>query len=105
MWQDEQSDSDVRSPTMTITIPADYQRFVEQLVGKGGYDHPGEVICDGLDLLRAQTIYRDQKLAELRAQVDIGVQQMKRGEVVEVDPMKVFEEIDQEFKAKARAKR
>jgi antitoxin ParD1/3/4 len=89
---------------MTITIPADYQRFVEQLVSKGGYDHPGAVVCEGLELLRVQSIYRDQKLAELRAQVDVGVQQMKRGEVMEVDPERVFEEIDQEFKSKPKAK-
>ncbi|HKB06322.1 MAG TPA: type II toxin-antitoxin system ParD family antitoxin [Gemmataceae bacterium] len=82
---------------MTITLPPDYQRFIEQLVGEGGYQSAADVVCDGLELLRAQTVYRQQRLAELRRQVEVGLAQMRCGQVSPADPMKLLDEVEQEF--------
>lgn len=89
---------------MTVTLPPDYQRFVEELVGGGGYRSPADVVCDGLELLRAQTVYRQQRLAELRQQVEVGLEQMRRGQVSPADPMKLLDEVEQEFAAPPEAR-
>ena len=82
---------------MTVQLPANHEQFVAELVGTGGYQSPADVICDGLDLLRAQAVYRQQRLARLREQVDVGLEQMRNGQVSEVDPMELLEEVGREF--------
>jgi len=82
---------------MNVLIPAEYQKFVDQLVGEGEYDSPVDVLCDSLELLRAQSEYRHRRHAHLKKLVDEGVEQMKAGRVSPVDPMKIFEEVDEEY--------
>jgi len=82
---------------MTVQLPPNYEQFVSEMLGTGGYKSPADVICDGLDLLRAQAVYRQHRLAQLRAQVEIGLEQMRRGQVSLADPMKILEEVEQEF--------
>jgi antitoxin ParD1/3/4 len=83
--------------SVTITLPPDYQRFIERLVGEGGYRSATDVVCDGLELLRAQTVYRQQRLAELRQEVEVGLEQMRCGQVSPADPMKLLDEVEQEL--------
>lgn len=82
---------------MNVQLPPNYEQFVTEMLGTGGYRSPADVICDGLDLLRAQAVYRERRLAQLREQVEIGLEQMRRGEVSPADPMKLLEEVEQEF--------
>ena len=82
---------------MTVQLPPNYEQFVARMLDTGGYQSPAEVICDGLDLLRAHAVYRQQRLAQLREQVEVGLEQMRRGQVSPADPMKLLEEVEQEF--------
>lgn len=82
---------------MTVQLPRNYEQFVAEMLGTGGYRSPADVICDGLDLLRAQAVYRQHRLAQLREQVEAGLEQMRSGNVSEVDPMKLLEEVEHEF--------
>jgi putative addiction module CopG family antidote len=82
---------------MTVQLPASYEQFVSEMLGTGSYRSPADVICDGLDLLRAQAAYRQHRLTQLREQVEAGLQQMRAGQVSEVDPMDLLNEIEQEF--------
>lgn len=82
---------------MTVQLPPNYEKFVSEMLGTGGYRSPAEVICDGLDLLRAQAVYRQHRLGQVREQVEIGLEQMRVGSVSEVDPMKLLEGVEQEF--------
>jgi antitoxin ParD1/3/4 len=82
---------------MTVQLPASYEQFVAEMLGTGGYQSPADVICDGLDLLRAQAAYRQRRLEQLREQVNVGLEQMRQGKVSPADPMKVLEEVEQEF--------
>src|SRR3954452_19554429 len=88
---------DARRDGMTVQLPPNYEQFVADMLGTGSYQSPADVICDGLDLLRAQAAYRQHRLAQLREQVEIGLEQMRRGEVSPADPMKLLEEVEQEF--------
>ncbi len=78
---------------MTVQLPASYEQFVAEMLGTGGYQSPADVICDGLDLLRAQAVYRQRRLEQLREQVEVGLEQMRRSQVSSADPMKVLEEV------------
>jgi antitoxin ParD1/3/4 len=82
---------------MTVQLPANYEQFVAEMLGTGSYQSPAEVICDGLDLLRAQVVYRQQRLAQLREQVELGMEQMRKGQVSPADPMELLEEVEREF--------
>jgi antitoxin ParD1/3/4 len=90
-------DPDARRDGMTVQLPPTYEQFVAEMLGTGGYRSPADVICDGLDLLRAQAAYRQHRLTQLREQVEVGLEQMRRGEVSPADPMKLLEEVEQEF--------
>ena len=78
---------------MTVQLPASYEQFVTEMLGTGSYQSPADVICDGIDLLRAQAISRQRRLEQLREQVEVGLEQMRRGQVSPADPMKVLEEV------------
>jgi putative addiction module CopG family antidote len=82
---------------MTVSLPLDYQRFVERLVNAGSYRSADEVVCDSLDLLRAQEVYRQERFAHLKRQVDAGIEQMRLGEVTPADPLALLNEVEQEF--------
>ncbi len=82
---------------MTVQLPPNYERFVAEMLGAGGYQSPADVICDGLDLLRAQAVYRQRRLAHLREQVEIGLEQMRKGQVSPADPMELLDEVEREF--------
>jgi putative addiction module CopG family antidote len=82
---------------MTVQLPVNYEQFVAEMLKAGGYQSPADVICDGLDLLRAQAVYRKQRLAHLREQVEVGMEQMRKGKVSPADPMELLEEVEREF--------
>jgi len=62
---------------MNVDLPADQQAFIESLVAAGRYATPNDAIRDGVRLLISQE--------RLKQQVDVGVQQADRGELVDHD--------------------
>jgi putative addiction module CopG family antidote len=59
---------------MSLTLPPDLQRFVEGQLLSGGYSNEGEL------LTAAVLALRQQKLAELKARIQPGIDQADRGE-------------------------
>ena len=72
---------------MTITIQPDSQQIVEDQMKSGRFASPEEVIQAGLNLLQQ----RQANLARLREQVALGLEQARRGELL--DGEEVFDEI------------
>ena len=64
---------------MSQSLPPELQQFVEQELASGRYQTQEEVICEGLRLLR------ERKLHELRKEIDAGLQQLDRGEGIEIE--------------------
>jgi antitoxin ParD1/3/4 len=62
---------------MNVDLPAEQQAFIERLVASERYPSPGEAIRDGVRLLISQE--------RLKQQVDVGIEQAERGELVEHD--------------------
>jgi antitoxin ParD1/3/4 len=75
---------------MTVTLTPEQKKFVTDRVKNEGYSSPEQVIAEGLRLIQAKEEY-ERRLAELRRELQIGVDQIKRGEVL--DGREVFDEI------------
>jgi antitoxin ParD1/3/4 len=68
---------------MTVTLTAEQERFIAEQVGSGHYKSAGDVIAQGLGMLRAQEEFMRANAAELRDQIAVGVEQIRRGETVD----------------------
>ena len=64
---------------MPITLQPEYERLIAEALRSGGYQHPGEVIQQALELLRR----RDTWLAENRTKIDEGYAAAQRGELID----------------------
>jgi len=65
--------------TMNVSLSAELAAFVEGEVKSGDYGTASEVMRDGLRLLRREKAAREERLAILRREVGIGVEQAHAG--------------------------
>lgn len=65
---------------MEITLPPELLKFVEQKVQAGQYESAAAVIQGALVALKQQEELTDEDLAELREDVEVGLDQLARGE-------------------------
>jgi antitoxin ParD1/3/4 len=80
--------------TRNISLPPELESFVDSRVASGRYQSASEVIRAALRLLETEEQGREAHLAELRQKIQLGVEQIQRGEVY--DGEAVFDELDQE---------
>lgn len=66
---------------MEISVPEELKSFVERGVASGRFRSEDEAICEGLNLLRS----RERQLEALRADLQVGIDQLDRGEKSELD--------------------
>lgn len=76
---------------MSVSLPPDLERFVEQQLAGGEYASENEILAEGLRLLRQQKTRRDQ----LRAEIQIGLDELNRGEGEPLDMDRVREKVAQ----------
>lgn len=72
------------SKTMNVSLTPELERIVQGYVERGLYGNQSEVIRAGLRLLHQQDQDREARLAALKADIDVGLQQVHNGESVEV---------------------
>jgi antitoxin ParD1/3/4 len=75
-----------------IQLPPSLEAFVQDQIDTGRYPSPEEVVHDALGLLKDQADLRALKLAELRKQIAVGIEQADRGEVAPLDMNAVLAE-------------
>jgi putative addiction module CopG family antidote len=68
---------------MTVTLTAEQEKFIAEQVGSGHYRSAADVIAQSLGLLRAQEEFIRSNAAELREKTSSGLEQIRRGEVVD----------------------
>ena len=61
---------------MEISLPADLDQFVADQVEQGLFESPADVICEAVNVLKE----RERQLADLRAKLQEGADQLARGE-------------------------
>ena len=76
---------------MTVDIPAEFQPFVQAAINRGDFRDESEVVGEALRVLQA----REQRLKELRREVQLGIDQLDRGEYSEYDERSLKEFFEQ----------
>jgi antitoxin ParD1/3/4 len=66
---------------MNISLTPELEQFVVRKVESGMYQTASEVIRDGLRLLRERDDLHQQKRAELRRELTVGIDQANQGKV------------------------
>jgi len=87
---------------MTVPLTAEQEKFIEERMNRGGYSSPGKILDEGLELIRAKEEYQGRR-GELRREIQIGVDQINRGEVL--DGKVVFDRLLAKNRQRARAKK
>ena len=64
---------------ITASIAPEFEEFVFNAVSAGKFRSPEEVVSEGLRLLR------EREIDALRKEIDVGLEQIDRGDVFEVD--------------------
>ena len=68
---------------MNVSLTPELEQFVADKVKSGLYNSASEVVREGLRLVHEQDQLREIKLAELRREIQIGIDQLERGEFTE----------------------
>jgi antitoxin ParD1/3/4 len=69
----------------TISLPPDLESFVQAKVQSGVYPTENEVVREALRLLRERDRIREIRLAELRHEIELGLEDSRRGDVAPLD--------------------
>lgn len=88
---------------MNISLTPELEQLVKDKVSSGKYNSVSEVMGEALRLLEKRDAcgglrqgVRDQRLAELKAKIQEGIEASERGEVV--DGEEVFAEIEEDIR-------
>jgi antitoxin ParD1/3/4 len=68
---------------MTVTLTAEQEKFIAEQLKGGYYRSADDGIAQSLGMLRAQEEFIRSNVAELREKIAVGLEQVKRGEVVD----------------------
>lgn len=71
--------------TRNVSLTSALDQFVEDQVQSGTFQNASEVVRAGLRLLKRENDEHEQKLARLRAAVQEGLEELDRGEGIEVE--------------------
>jgi antitoxin ParD1/3/4 len=87
-------------PTMNVSLPAALAEFVEKEVASGNYATASEVVRDGLRMLREERAGYEEKLAILRREIQVGLDEVNAGEYSDSTVMEILAEVQAEDKTK-----
>ena len=85
-----------RSFPVPDSFPPELQQFVEQELASGRYQSVDDVICEGLRLLREQRLY------ELREEIDAGLQPLERHEGINLEDERSLRDFFDDIKQRGR---
>lgn len=70
---------------MNVSLTKELESLINEKVNSGLYHSASEVVREGLRLLRERDQLRELRLAELRREIAIGIEQVDRGDVIRCD--------------------
>ncbi|MHC5938792.1 type II toxin-antitoxin system ParD family antitoxin [Nostoc sp.] len=81
---------------MNISLTPELEQLVKDKVNSGRYHSVSEVMGEALRLLDERDRVREQRLAELKAKIQVGIEELERGEGI--DGEEVFAEIEEDIR-------
>ncbi len=94
-------------PTMNVSLPAAFAEFFEKEVASGNYSTASEVVRDGLRMLREERAVFEEKLAILRREIQIGLDDVEAGRVdsrpIDEIMAEIIAEVEAEEEKEAKA--
>jgi antitoxin ParD1/3/4 len=69
--------------TLNVSLTPRHERFIADRVASGKYQSSSEVVREGLRLLEEQEERRQALRDEVRQMIEVGIQEARRGEVVD----------------------
>jgi antitoxin ParD1/3/4 len=86
-------------PTMNVSLPKSLVDFVEDEVTSGGYGTASEVVRDALRLLRRSKALEAERLAILRREIAVGLNDAREGRLSERSIGEIAEAVGSEAAA------
>jgi antitoxin ParD1/3/4 len=68
--------------SMNVSLTPELERRISEKVESGLYTTASEVVREGLRLLFREEEIREDRLAKLRAEIAVGIEQAERGELI-----------------------
>lgn len=68
---------------MNVSLTPELEKLVQDKVTSGLYNSASEVIREGLRLMKERDLLREARLQELRKEVQRGIEQADRGELID----------------------
>jgi antitoxin ParD1/3/4 len=81
---------------VNVSLTPELEQLVKDKVNSGRYHSVSEVMGEALRLLDERDRVQEQRLAELKAKIQEGIEASERGEVV--DGEEVFAEIEEDIR-------
>lgn len=81
-------------PTRNISLTAEQDAFVAEVVEAGEYQNASEAVRDALRVLQQRRQEDALKLKALRAQIKIGIDELERGEFIDVEDAALDDYLD-----------
>jgi antitoxin ParD1/3/4 len=83
---------------MDYQFPADLQPFIDDMMAKGVYEDVYELILDAVYLLRDHELTRRRKYEELKKEIQIGIDQLDRGQVAPLDMDAIMAKVEERIR-------
>jgi antitoxin ParD1/3/4 len=81
---------------VNISLTPELEQLVKDKVISGKYHSVSEVMGEALRLLEERDRIRDQRIAELKAKIQVGIEELERGEGI--DGEEVFAELEEDIR-------
>jgi antitoxin ParD1/3/4 len=88
--------------TMNVSLSKEFADFVNREVASGEYRTASEVVRDALRLLRREKAAYEEKLAILKREVAIGLQDVRAGRISERSISDILAELERDDEQAAR---
>jgi antitoxin ParD1/3/4 len=76
-------------PTRNISLTRDQDDFVDEVVKAGEYQNASEAVRDAIRALQQRRKQDELKLELLRAQIELGVSALDRGDATDIDESEI----------------
>lgn len=88
---------------MDVTIHPDLQKFIEEQIMAGNYSTPDAVINSALAHLQNHVEFPPEDLDELKREIQVGIEELERGEGEEWDPEALWAEVERLHAERSRS--